>query len=70
MLRGMQRAGIAPGEDAFASTMEAFAERGDVDQVLALLKVTRLAFASSIFVVIVDIVDIVVAFNVTLLTVV
>lgn len=35
----MPKVGIIPGEHSLASTMEAFAKRGDVDKVLALMKV-------------------------------
>lgn len=43
----MTGAGIAPGEHALASTMEAFADTGDLDQVLALMGV-RLWFSRGI----------------------
>lgn len=39
ILRGMAKAGIPPGEHSLASTMEAFALKGDVDRVLSLVKV-------------------------------
>lgn len=39
ILRGMSKAGVLPGEYAIASTIEAFALQGDVDQVLALMEV-------------------------------
>lgn len=39
ILRGMAKAGVAPGEHSLASTMEAFALAGDVDRVLSLVEV-------------------------------
>lgn len=39
ILRGMAKAGVPPGEQSLASTMEAFASKGDVDRVLSLVKV-------------------------------
>ena len=39
ILRGMAKAGVPPGEQSLASTMEAFASKGDVDRVLSLAKV-------------------------------
>lgn len=38
--------GIVPGEHSLASTMEAFAKHGDVDKVLALMKVMIFCFSS------------------------
>lgn len=35
----MSKAGVPPGEYAIASTIEAFALQGDVEQVLALMEV-------------------------------
>ena len=42
VLRGMSKTGITPGEHAIASTMEAFARVGDVNQVMSLMKVNVL----------------------------
>ena len=42
VLRGMSKMGISPGEHAIASTMEAFAQVGDVNQVMSLIKVNVL----------------------------
>lgn len=39
ILRGMSKAGISLGEHSLAATMEAFATVGDVEKVLALMKV-------------------------------
>lgn len=38
----MPKAGVLPGQHTIASTMDAFAAQGDVEQVLALMKVSFL----------------------------